>query len=199
MVIISFILAYLIGSVSFSYLITKKIKKVDIRQLGSGNAGATNTMRVLGTGPAIAVLLLDVLKGVAAVLIAMLLHLPHWAAATTGLCAIIGHNFPVYFNFRGGKGVATTIGVFMMLMIFPSLYAGIVAIIVIAVTRFVSLGSLLFIILTPLFAFYINHYPESYSYIGFIIALLAIYQHRTNISRLKKGEENKIGKKKTAG
>ncbi len=199
MIIIAFILAYLIGSVSFSYLITKKIKKVDIRQHGSGNAGATNTMRVLGTGPAIGVLLLDVMKGVAAVLIAYLFHLPHWAAAVTGLCAILGHNFPLFFNFRGGKGVATTIGAFMMLMFIPSLYAGLIAIIVIAATRFVSLGSLLFIILTPVFALYINHYPESYSYIGFIIALLAIYQHRTNISRLVKGEENKIGRKKSAG
>lgn len=196
MYLLAFIAAYLIGSISFSYLITKKIKKVDIRQVGSGNAGATNTLRVLGTGPAITVLLLDVLKGVIAVLLAMLLHVPAWAVATTGLCAIIGHNFPVFFNFRGGKGVATTIGVFMILMFFPALYAGIIAIITIYFTRYVSLGSLLFIVLTPIFAFYINHYPSSFSYIGFIIALLAIYQHRTNIVRLVKGEENKIGKKK---
>lgn len=197
MYILAFIIAYLIGSISFSYLITKKIKKVDIRSMGSGNAGATNTLRVLGTGPAIMVLLLDVLKGIVAVLIAILLPVPAWAVITTGLCAIIGHNFPIFFNFRGGKGVATTIGVFAVLMFFPSLYAGIIAILVIAFTRYVSLGSLIFMLLTPIFAIYIGHYPMSYTYIGFIITLLAFYQHRANIIRLFKGEESKIGKKKT--
>ncbi|TCP31657.1 acyl-phosphate glycerol-3-phosphate acyltransferase [Scopulibacillus darangshiensis] len=195
MFILAFVIAYLIGSISFSYLITKKIKKVDIREFGSGNAGATNTLRVLGVGPAVTVLLLDVLKGVVAVLFAMVLNLDSWAVAATGLFAILGHNFPVFYGFKGGKGVATTIGAFVMLMYSPALAAGVFAIILIILTRYVSLGSLIFIIFTPIFSLYVGDNPLSYTYIGLIIALLAIWQHRTNIKRLIRGEENRLGKK----
>ncbi|MBM7645307.1 glycerol-3-phosphate acyltransferase PlsY [Scopulibacillus daqui] len=195
MFILSFIIAYLIGSISFSYLMTKKIKKVDIRKYGSGNAGATNTLRVLGVGPAICVLLLDVLKGVIAILLAKAMHLDPWAVAVTGLFAIIGHNFPVFFGFKGGKGVATTIGVFAMLSFLPTLIAGIVAIAVILITRFVSLGSLILIILTPIISWWFKNLPLSYIYVDALIALLAVWQHRTNIKRLIRGEENKLGQK----
>lgn len=198
MFILSFVIAYVIGSISFSYLITKKMKKVDIRQLGSGNAGATNTQRVLGTGPALGVLLLDILKGVVAVFIAEVLHLEPWAVVTTGFFTIMGHNFPVFFGFKGGKGVATTIGVFLMLMFTPLLAAAVVAIILIVLTRFVSLGSLILIILTPVFSLYVGEQPLSFTYIGLVIAILAIWQHRTNIKRLIQGEESKIGRKKGA-
>lgn len=194
-VILIFIISYLIGSISFSYLIAKKIKKIDIRQHGSGNAGATNTLRVLGIWPAIIVLLLDVTKGIIAVVISRLFGLDPWAVALSGLLAIIGHNWPVFYGFRGGKGVATTIGMFAILNFIPALYAGIVAILLIVFTRYVSLGSLIFIISTPILTYYIGHYPHSYTYIGLIVTLLSIFRHRTNISRLIHGKENKIGQK----
>lgn len=198
LIAVSFVLSYLIGAISFSYIITKKIKKVDIRKHGSGNAGATNTLRVLGAGPAAGVLLLDVLKGVAAVLIAEGLGLAPWAVALSGFFAILGHNFPVYYGFKGGKGVATTIGVFFMLMFPYVLISGVLAILVIVLTRFVSLGSLVFIVLTPVIGLILGHYPGGVIFITFLIAVLAVFQHRGNISRLLHGEENKIGHKKEA-
>jgi acyl phosphate:glycerol-3-phosphate acyltransferase len=196
LIALSFILAYLLGAISFSIIITKLIKKDDIRKFGSGNAGATNTMRVLGVGPAIFVLLLDVFKGIVAILIAMFLGLQPWAIAVSGLLAIVGHNWPIYYGFRGGKGVATTIGVICMLLLVPGLIAGVIAIIVIALTRYVSLGSLIFIVFTPLIALILGSYPTSYIIVIAIIAVLAIWKHRTNIGRLWHGTENKIGSSK---
>jgi len=190
---LSFILAYLIGAISFSIIITKLIKKEDIRNFGSGNAGATNTMRVLGKGPAIIVLLLDVLKGIVAILIAKAFGLEDWAVAVTGLLAIVGHNWPVYFGFRGGKGVATTIGVICMLLLTPGLIAGAVAIIVIILTRYVSLGSLIFTVGTPIVALIFGTYPVSFIIVSAVIAVLSIWKHRANIGRLFSGTESKIG------
>lgn len=191
-----FILSYLIGSISFSYLITKKIKKIDIRKTGSGNAGATNTQRVLGTRWAVGVLLLDVLKGIVCVLIARALGLADWAVVTAGLCAIIGHDFPVYFGFKGGKGVATTIGVFLLIFPLYALIAGVIAILSIVLTRYVSLGSLIFLLFTPVFVWLIGKGSWQVLIPAFLIAALAYYQHQANISRLIHGNENKLGQSK---
>nr|WP_308422142.1 glycerol-3-phosphate 1-O-acyltransferase PlsY [Pullulanibacillus camelliae] len=192
--IVSCVIAYLLGSVSFSYILTRLIKKVDIRQYGSGNAGATNTARVLGTGPAIFVLILDILKGIVAVLIALAFHLSDWGVALSGLCAILGHVWPIYFGFKGGKGVATTIAVFLMLMWLPTLIAAIIALLLIALTRYISLGSLAFI-LTPIIALFLGGYPMSHIIVSAVIALLIIWKHRSNIKRLVQGNENKFGSK----
>ncbi|TLS35932.1 glycerol-3-phosphate 1-O-acyltransferase PlsY [Pseudalkalibacillus caeni] len=194
-ILLSCVIAYLIGSLSFSYLIAKKVKKIDIRQHGSGNAGATNTLRVLGKGPAIAVLALDVLKGIGAVWLGVLLTDTTWAPFLSGIFAIIGHNWPVFFNFRGGKGVATTIGVFATVAFLPSLYAGIIAIILIIITRYVSLGSITFVVLTPPFLVLVGDYPITYAYLAAVVAVLSVWRHRANVSRLFKGTESKIGKK----
>lgn len=196
LIALSIIISYLIGSISFSYLITKKIKKIDIRKTGSGNAGATNTMRVLGTKWAVGVLLLDVIKGIVCVLIARAIGLPEWAVAFSGLVAIVGHDFPVYFGFKGGKGVATTIGVFFMIMPLYALIAGVLTILIIAITRFVSLGSLFFLLLTPVLGWFFNDYSAGVLIIAFLISILAYYQHRANIVRLIHGKENKLGHKK---
>ncbi|MET3504463.1 glycerol-3-phosphate 1-O-acyltransferase PlsY [Halalkalibacter oceani] len=191
---------YLLGSISFSYIIAKKIKKVDIRQHGSGNAGATNTLRVLGVGPAVAVLALDIVKGIAAVWLGILLA-PDQSGlfpALAGLAAILGHNWPVYYGFRGGKGVATTIGVLATLVFFPALFAGLLAIASIFITRFVSLGSLLFTVLTPVLTYVLIHtydYPILYVYLTVIVAILSLWRHRTNLARLINGTESKLGKK----
>ncbi|CAM3158950.1 glycerol-3-phosphate 1-O-acyltransferase PlsY [Sporolactobacillus spathodeae] len=197
LIILSIILSYLIGAVSFSYLITKKIKKIDIRKTGSGNAGATNTQRILGTGPAIGVLFLDILKGIVCILIArFLLAVPDWAVVFSGFAAILGHDFPVYYGFKGGKGVATTIGVFFMIMPIEALIAGLVTLAVIALTRYVSLGSLIFLLLTPVLGVFFGTFSNAVLLIMFLITVLAYFQHRANIIRLIHGNENKIGHKK---
>ncbi|TKD69861.1 glycerol-3-phosphate 1-O-acyltransferase PlsY [Pseudalkalibacillus hwajinpoensis] len=189
------IAAYLLGSVSFSYLIARIVKKIDIRDHGSGNAGATNTLRVLGTGPAIAVLILDVVKGILAVWLGYWFSSEPIVPFLAGISAIIGHNWPVFFGFRGGKGVATTIGVFATLAFLPSLYAGIIAILSIFITRFVSLGSLIFVVLTPAFIFLLGGYPASYIWLGTILAVVSVWRHRTNVKRLVSGTESKLGQK----
>lgn len=194
-IMFALLISYLIGSISFSFVIAKVFKKIDIRQHGSGNAGATNTLRVLGVGPAILVLGLDIVKGIVAVLIGKGLVGPEWLPFMSGLAAIIGHNWPVFHGFRGGKGVATTIGVFATLVFLPALYAGIIAILLIVITRYVSFGSLFFIAMTPVSILFLSSYPTSYSFYAAIIALLSIWQHRSNIQKLVAGTENKIGQK----
>jgi glycerol-3-phosphate acyltransferase PlsY len=185
----------LLGSVSFSYLLAKLLKGVDIRHHGSGNAGATNTLRVIGVGPAIAVLVLDAAKGVLAVWLGRWITPDEpYVAALSGLAAVIGHNWPIFLGFRGGKGVATTIGVMATLAFLPALYAGIVAIAAIAVTRFVSLGSLIFALLLPVLAFAL-HYPPFIVWIGIIVCVFAFIRHRSNIVKLVQGKEHKLGTK----
>ncbi|MGY4690124.1 glycerol-3-phosphate 1-O-acyltransferase PlsY [Salibacterium sp. K-3] len=209
--IFSIIIAYLIGSISFSYVIAWNMKKIDIRQHGSGNAGATNILRVLGKGPAVLVLSLDVLKGVAAVWIARLLEITDFlpvftafgevegiASALAGAAAIAGHNWPVYYGFKGGKGVAATIGVVASLVFFPAVYVGIAAILSIVITRYVSLGSLIFAAATPILIALTNSYydhPAPYFYLTAAIGVISIWKHRTNIKRLIQGSEHKIGSK----
>nr|WP_239483699.1 glycerol-3-phosphate 1-O-acyltransferase PlsY [Paenibacillus rhizolycopersici] len=185
----------MIGSISFSVVLAKALKGIDIRQHGSGNAGATNTLRVLGKGPAILVLALDVLKGIAAVWIGRWLGGgAEWTAALSGIAAIIGHNWPLYFRFRGGKGIATTIGVMATLFFFPALYAGIIAILSIVITRYVSLGSLIFVFLTPIFLAVFGEFGP-YFWTSLIICVFAFWRHRTNIVKIVHGKENKLGSK----
>ncbi|GAA3405244.1 glycerol-3-phosphate 1-O-acyltransferase PlsY [Paenibacillus hodogayensis] len=191
------VLAYLLGSISFSFLYGKLFKGIDIRKHGSGNAGATNTLRVIGVGPAIAVLLLDAAKGVAAVWIGMAMGADSgvsYIAALSGLAAIAGHNWPIYFGFKGGKGIATTIGVAATLCLVPALIAGAVAIALIALTRYVSLGSLVFAALIPILVGFMD-YPADVFWATLLIGVFAIVRHRTNIVKLVKGKENKIGQR----
>ncbi|MGG1515159.1 glycerol-3-phosphate 1-O-acyltransferase PlsY [Paenibacillus oryzisoli] len=196
--ILAIVASYLLGSVSFSYLFGKWFKGIDIRKHGSGNAGATNTLRVLGKGPAILVLLLDGFKGVAAVLLGVWAasgpdHI--WIRVLCGLAAIIGHNWPVYFGFRGGKGIATTIGVMATLAFLPTLIAGITAIVIIAVTRFVSLGSLILTALLPFLLWGMDR-PVPIVWISILLCVFAFIRHRTNIVKLIQGKENKLGQKR---
>lgn len=193
MMFLSLLISYLIGSVSFSYLIAKKLAGIDIRTQGSGNAGATNTLRVLGRGPAIAVLVLDALKGLAA------MGLTFWltdgnplAYALAGLFAIIGHNWPVFFGFRGGKGIATTVGVALGFSPLAFLISGIITILIIAITRYVSLGSLVLVTILPIFLLVLGKEP---AFIG-VSAVLAVFgyiRHWSNIRNLLSGKERKLG------
>ncbi|OAB44261.1 glycerol-3-phosphate 1-O-acyltransferase PlsY [Paenibacillus glacialis] len=194
MQMISLIMSYLLGSISFSVLLAKMLKGIDIRQHGSGNAGATNTLRILGKGPAIVVLCLDVLKGIIAVWLGKWLGGDAaWIPALCGIAAIIGHNWPLYFHFRGGKGVATTIGVVVTLSFLPALIAGIIAILSIVKTRYVSLGSLIFVALTPAVMLLLGGYPWPTFWSSLIIAVFVFFRHRTNIVKMVQHRENKIG------
>ncbi|WP_336786784.1 glycerol-3-phosphate 1-O-acyltransferase PlsY [Paenibacillus sp. MMO-177] len=196
--VIAVVLSYLLGSVSFSIVIARLVKGIDIREHGSGNAGATNTIRVLGKGPGILVFVLDFAKGIAAVWIGRWLGLDEgvdWTPALCGLAAIMGHNWPIYFNFKGGKGIATTIGAIAALAFVPALIAGVVTIIVIAITRYVSLGSLIFAALTPVLIS-IFFYSAPVLTVSLILCVFAFVRHRTNIVKLLQGTENKLGAKK---
>jgi glycerol-3-phosphate acyltransferase PlsY len=190
--LLAVVVSYLLGSVSFSILFARWLRKIDIRQHGSGNAGATNTLRVLGKGPAIAVFLLDIAKGIAAVLLGRLLGNAEWVPVAAGLAAIVGHNWPLYFRFKGGKGIATTIGALTMLAFLPALVAGIVAILTIVITRYVSLGSIVFAVLLPI-TITLFHLDAVYVWGAVIVAVLAVLRHRKNIVKLLKGTENKLG------
>lgn len=207
---ISLIVSYLIGAINFSFLYGKLLRGIDIRDHGSGNAGATNTLRVLGKGPGILVLVLDVFKGVAAVAIGNLAASPQqlWVPVLCGLLAIVGHNWPVYFGFRGGKGVATTIGVMATLAFVPTLIACALAVAAIAISRFVSLGSILGAVAGIIcgIVFYIIGQANpaffarvSLAQLFFMIVApsLVIILHHDNIGRLLAGKERKIGQKET--
>lgn len=193
--ILAWVLSYLLGSISFSFLFTRLIKKVDIRDYGSGNAGATNTRRVLGTKIAVVVFLLDALKGTTAVGLGYLLTSSPVVIVSSGLAAIIGHNWPIFLRFRGGKGIATTIGATIPLVFFPALISGILAILFIVTTRFVSLGSLIYTSSLPLTIWLVSYFRETpfiYVWMTLVMAGLAVFQHRENIKNLIKGTERKI-------
>ncbi|MGC5324540.1 glycerol-3-phosphate 1-O-acyltransferase PlsY [Brevibacillus sp. SYSU BS000544] len=193
--ILSFVISYLLGSISFSYFIAKKMANIDIRMHGSGNAGATNTLRVLGKGPAVLVLVLDALKGLSA------LGVTHFitggdpiAYAFAGIFAIIGHNWPIFFGFRGGKGIATTVGVSIGLSPVAFLIDAIITILIIALTRYVSLGSLVYAALLPILLFIFAD-EQAYGWVSLCITAFAFIRHYSNIKNLMRGNERKIGEK----
>ncbi|MEK3721757.1 glycerol-3-phosphate 1-O-acyltransferase PlsY [Paenibacillus sp. FSL H8-0034] len=194
--VIPILIGYLLGSVSFSLLAGKLLKGIDIRNHGSGNAGATNTLRVLGVGPGVTVLLLDALKGVIAVMLGSWLgDGSSLLLVLCGVAAIAGHNWPIFYGFRGGKGIATTIGVMITLAFVPVLIAGAAAILVIAITRYVSLGSLLLTALLPILIWSMG-FPMEIFIVSLILFVFAWYRHRSNIVKLLNGKENKLGAKK---
>ncbi len=192
MSLLSIVIAYLIGSISPSMLIGKWVGHTDIRHHGSGNAGATNTLRILGIKWAIVVLFLDIFKGIIAIWIAYLLTRGGMVTMyCAGFAVVCGHNWPLFFGFRGGKGVATTIGVLVVLLTLPAVIAGVIAIVLVIATRYVSLGALAFVILTPIFVAVTQHQTSSLIFAS-AVAVMSIYRHRENIARLVKGEENRI-------
>ncbi|MDO5714331.1 MAG: glycerol-3-phosphate 1-O-acyltransferase PlsY [Tissierellia bacterium] len=190
--IIILILSYLIGSVSGSFILGRFAMGIDIRKKGSGNAGTTNAIRVMGVKFGALTFFIDFLKGVIA--IAIVSKLSKDLLVPASLCCILGHDFPFYMNFKGGKGVATTVGCMTMIDIRLGALLGIIWAIGILLTKIVSIGSiLLFICLTPLYLF-LGH--SQYLFIIIIIGVLGIYRHQSNIIRLKNKQEPKIGGKK---
>ncbi len=200
------ILSYLIGSIPFGFLIGKWFKKIDIREHGSGNIGATNVLRVLGTKLGLLVMLLDILKGVLVVKIALNFQytMDDWFLLINGFAGIIGHIFTVFLGFKGGKGVATACGVSMALMPLPFVSALFIFILVVSVTRYVSLGSIsasimLAISITVQYLVSQSEYRFNYLYyiaFTYFLAGFIIYKHIPNLKRLIKGTENKLSFKK---
>jgi len=197
------IIAYAIGSISFSVIFSRKFAGFDVREKGSGNAGTTNVLRTVGKKVALLTLVCDILKGVIAVLIAMLVgHIwkdldSNLLKYLAGFMAILGHTFPIFFEFRGGKGVATSLGILLTIAPKIGLICLIFAIILMALTKMVSVGSILAAILFPILNIFIGK-DNNFGTItvSILIALLVIFNHRTNIQRIKDGTENKISFKK---
>jgi glycerol-3-phosphate acyltransferase PlsY len=194
---------YLLGSLNTSLLVGK-IYETDIRKHGSGNAGMTNTLRTLGKTAAVLVTLGDALKAVAAcligdALIGEFLGYPDMGLMIGGVFAILGHIWPVFFKFKGGKGILTSIATILMMNWQIGVILLIVFIIIVAITRYISLGSIIGSILFPTLSFVFMDYFETNNVFVFFaasIAVLAILKHKANISRLLKGNENKLGQKK---
>ncbi|MFO7153355.1 MAG: glycerol-3-phosphate 1-O-acyltransferase PlsY [Caldicoprobacter oshimai] len=191
--LIAVLAGYLLGSIPPSFLAGKIVRNIDIRQYGSGNAGATNVLRVLGVKAGIAVFLADILKGVLAALIGRWMG-GETGAALAGFAAIVGHNWPVFLNFRGGKGIATSFGVLLVLFPLISIILFVIGVIIIAVTRYVSLGSITAAILFPILLVMFG-YDWKMVLFGVLVGGLALYRHRSNISRLIEGKENKLGER----
>lgn len=190
--------AYLLGSIPFGYLIVRWQKGVDVRKTGSGSTGATNVMRNLGMVGFAATFILDVGKGIAAVMLASRLTSgdPRWIAASS-VAAILGHCFPVWLKFRGGKGVATGVGVFLALAPLQVALALVVFAIVVAIGRYISLGSIVATAAFPLLVYFMKHPPLPIILGASGGALMIIAMHHANIRRLLNGTENKVGKKKS--
>jgi glycerol-3-phosphate acyltransferase PlsY len=194
--------AYLLGSVSFSYLIVKAKEGKDVRTVGSGNAGATNVLRASGKGPALAVLLLDVTKGVLAVVVARLLQAPPPVVGAAAVAVVLGHVFPVFLGFRGGKGVATSAGAMGALAPAAMFLALLVFVAVVYWKRYVSLGSVVAAASVPLFAWtgqrmgWVANEDPWLIAASAAIALIVVIKHRTNLRRLLQGAEPRLGERK---
>lgn len=207
------ILSYLVGSIPNSIIVGKAVKGIDIRNFGSGNAGGTNVGRVLGWKYGILVILLDALKGIVAVVfVARLFYLDSMPFSNqtpfddftlvqiiAGLSAVLGHIWTIFANFKGGKGIATALGMLLIISTVDILIAFGVFVIVVALSRYVSLGSISAAVAVPITLYVREHLFNAnisnyYTLFPFVIALslLVIFTHRKNISKLLKGRENKI-------
>lgn len=196
--------AYLLGSIPTGYLVAKA-KGIDIRSVGSGNIGATNAMRVLGKPAGIFVLLMDALKGFAAVALLadglpqlLQLSIPNVQAnhLLAGICAVLGHNYTCWLKFKGGKGIATTAGVFLALAPWALLVALVVFILAVLLTKYVSVGSIAAAIALPVTVWVMSPQNVLLGSMTTALGVLAIYKHKGNIQRLRAGTENRLGTKK---
>ena len=209
--IIMAIIAYLIGSVNFSVIFSKKFAGFDVREKGSGNAGSTNMLRSVGKKAAALTLVCDVLKGVVAIVIAIILgniiqdSNKELLLQIAGIAVVLGHTFPIFFQFKGGKGVATSLGILLMSNWQIGLICLVFALVLMALTRMVSLGSCAAAVLFPVLTLFINdHYTvltegkqgSTYLVYSIIMAVIVLFNHRNNIKRILNGTENKLSFKK---
>ena len=186
------IISYFIGNISFAYILGKIFGKKDVRDYGSGSAGATNALRVFGKKIGAMVFLGDVLKGIIAVTIGRMFA-GQTGAYIAGALVIIGHNWPVLLNFKGGKGVATTIGVMVFVNFFLTSVCVVIGVLIIIFTRTVSLGSIFGMASAPIVAvLFARPFDGELLVFCLFIAGMSIYRHKDNIKRLKNGSENKF-------
>ena len=189
--IVIVIVAYLIGSIPFGYLIVRRKIGADIRQTGSGGTGATNVSRRAGKAAGILTLLLDAAKGSAAVLIAKAVAGDDWVIAAAAIAALVGHIFPVWLGFRGGKGVATAVGIFAVLAPVALLCAGVIFLGIVVTTRYVSLGSIIAAVLIPVFVWLLSG-SQPLLTAAIVAAALIVFAHRGNMKRLASRTESQI-------
>lgn len=200
------LISYLVGSFPSGIVLGRALKGIDVRHYGSKNMGATNVFRVLGAKIAIPVLLLDMIKGAVAVMLISRINLgdllmdPHWLKIIAGLAAMLGHIFSIWVKFKGGKGVATAAGVLFGLMPLEVGFGIVLFILVVVITRYVSLGSMLaalfiFGSLLAEKALLGTNIPKAYMILAILTVLIVILTHRQNIKRLMHGEEHKLGDK----
>lgn len=201
------LIAYAIGSINFSVILSKKIAGFDVREKGSGNAGSTNMLRSVGKGAAALTLICDVLKGVIAIVIAIVLgnifqvEDKALLVQIAGVAVVLGHTFPIFFGFKGGKGVATSLGILLMSNWQIGLICLVFALVLMLLTRMVSLGSCMAAVLFPILTLFINENyivseGSSYFIYSIILAVIVLYNHRSNIKRILNGTENKLSFKK---
>ena len=183
--------AYLLGSVSFGLLVARRFGQTDLRGSGSGNIGATNVARTVGRLPALLTLLGDSGKGCAAVLLAQGVGASLTATALAALAAVLGHMFPLYHRFRGGKGVATSLGVMIPLLPWPTLGGMLIWVIVALALRYVSVASMIAALVVPVLAF-LRGDPAPLAWAAAAAALLIIGAHRGNLQRLVRGTESRL-------
>jgi glycerol-3-phosphate acyltransferase PlsY len=194
------LIAYILGSIPFGYLIVRWQRGIDVRATGSGSIGATNVMRSLGIIGFVATFILDVGKGLVAVLLAskMTLGNPTWVAAAA-CAAVSGHCFPVWLKFRGGKGVATGVGVFIAVAPLQVLLVLVIFAVMVALWRYISLGSIVATAAFPLLVYFMKHPPIQVVLGAAGAAAIVIALHHANIARLLEGTESKVGRKKAVG
>jgi glycerol-3-phosphate acyltransferase PlsY len=199
--------AYLLGSIPFGLLVART-KGVDIRTAGSGNIGATNAMRVLGKPAGILVLILDALKGYSAahflppLLLAALSSsgaAPDLLPLLAGICAVLGHNYTCWLKFKGGKGIATTAGVYLALAPWALLIALVVFVLAVALSRYVSVGSMAAAVALPVAVWIMKPGEPCLIIVTCALGVLAIYKHKSNLQRLRAGTENRLGQKAGGG
>ncbi|MDP3058717.1 MAG: glycerol-3-phosphate 1-O-acyltransferase PlsY [bacterium] len=194
MILLYTLAAYLIGSVPSAYVLGKT-KNIDITKLGSGNVGGTNAFRVMGWKAGLFVALFDVMKAVLPIYVAAnILRLSPWELSLIALAVVVGHSWSIYIGFKGGKGIATIIGVSLVLFPQPLFVVLLLAVTVIAASKFVSLGSIVLVTTLPIYLF-VKDYPSAYIILSVVLGGLSIYRHRENIDRLLKGKERKVGEK----
>lgn len=194
MKIVCLLLAYLLGSISFGYLVFRLGAGKDIRRLGSQSTGATNVLRLKGWKYALPVLVFDVLKAALPVWLAMTIFHDRWLTLGTAFAVVLGHCFPIFLNFRGGKGVSTAMGAYLVLAPPQFLLSLTVFIAVIAITRFVSLGSLLATLSFPFLALFMKGDAELAG-LGLAVFAVILIRHWRNVLRLKNGVERKFGQR----
>lgn len=191
------LLPYLIGSISFSYIAGKLFAGIDIREYGSNNAGATNVFRTLGIKAFLFASFFDILKGAVAILLTSYFFRENEILIIlSAVAVIVGHNWPIFFGFKGGKGIATTIGVLFGLHTISALIVMATMAIIVYITRYVSLASLVGTLLLPFLIYFFVGDRVYYIVFAIVLTVMAWYRHRANIVRLLNGTESKLGQKK---